>query len=333
MSFEIVASYDIFIDTLVEEIKKQYNASNEYDYVVLLYYIIYDRIVTLIELSKFIYIIDIYEDRYQSALCKLGNLQKSNTLRLLRDRLGIKNSVEISDIVYNYTYFNKYLYCSRTFFMDEFLVDIKSLLDSYEILSSKNKWDYVMIFNYILYEDNLIINRIDNKDNELFSSLSSDTINNFNKLELALNPYMYELIDETYSKEFKWDISENYYVKISKRIDRTILDVALDKAKNEITNNLFSNKPSIAGVEEFYKNKYIRELVNNNTDLDIVDVFNILINECNEVDNKLIDEMNLAELYRQHQCDDIDKQALRDKIRKMKKSYENNKNKFVKGKF
>ena len=329
MAYEVVASYDEFVNKLSRETKAKYNIVNYYDYIVLLYFIIYNKTITLKEIYKFIYTVE--EDNYNISLDKLEKYKKDNTVKHLRNKLGVINIVDISDIVYNYTCFNKYLNCPEVFFMDEFLVDIKTVLDEYEILNYKNRWDYVLIFNYILYEDELSLNR--DKGNELFQSLDANIINDLNKFEIASNPEMYELIDDNYHKGFKWDIRDNYYIKISKIIDKKVLDISFDKAKEEISNNLFGSKVSVVGLAEFYRNKFIYELMNRNKDLNVTHIFEKLINDCKYCDSNLINKMGFGKLYSQYCLNDIDKDLLRDTLNKMKKSSENNKDKFVKGKF
>lgn len=312
----IVINYDEFVQQLNEKFKKKYSLENRADYLIFLTYLIYDRELTLEEYFHYInineknqFLVKLEKDLFQKSKQRQYNILKDNKkeIELFRKQFEVKNNNFIDDFGYNYLKFKKYFLNIECFCAQPFLIDVKNILDNnkFEILNSKNIWDFYLIYDYIVAIDNTNIK--DCKYSE-----------EFNRLSEYFLPKTYEKFDD-YLKNIYYD-KEYYYLKISKNLNKKTMEIVINNIKNDI----FVKKNN-SGLYQFYRDKFVyekyreyKEKGKTNTDF-----LNDLCNKYKETD--FFKSISL--------CEDQDYTTKMSTIKNIIKSYENKKEKFKKGNF
>ena len=312
----IVINYDEFVQQLNEKFKKKYSLENRADYLIFLTYLIYDRELTLEEYFHYInineknqFLVNLEKDLFQKSKQRQYNILKDNKkeIELFRKQFEVKNNNFIDDFGYNYLKFKKYFLNIECFCAQPFLIDVKNILDNnkFEILNSKNIWDFYLIYDYIVAIDNTNIK--DCKYSE-----------EFNRLSEYFLPKTYEKFDD-YLKNIYYD-KEYYYLKISKNLNKKTMEIVINNIKNDI----FVKKNN-SGLYQFYRDKFVyekyreyKEKGKTNTDF-----LNDLCNKYKETD--FFKSISL--------CEDQDYTTKMSTIKNIIKSYENKKEKFKKGNF
>lgn len=333
--YKQLSFYNIFyeeIDRLFNEYCIDKSSSN---FIFFAFYLVFDRVAMQNDIDCILkdkYLSEIYYNDFNMTQQNLSQLLRIEEfqydIKSIRNNLGIKRNDCISNVGNNYNCFYKYLCMFSIFHLDAFLKDIYTLINRYEILSCYNKWDYKLIYNYILFNLSLTYSEscetyqeIDNEvaiSNDLLKYLDDNNLVNFYKGR----DLKFESID-----------SKKLYIELPSFVHKKYFDVIFKDIKLKIEQyygtTFVNNKIQI---ENYYRNKYVYEI---KEEIQLQECeygiyYNIMKRIVENYTDEMISKAGYSKLEEQFRYGYKNNEVYKDLLRSNIKWYENNKNLFVK---
>ncbi|SDP35877.1 hypothetical protein [Clostridium gasigenes] len=330
--YDAVKNYDEFIISLKEELLINFDTISKYDYLVIVHFLIFNDIISPHKLV--LYVSPVYINkcivpfldysRYNHAISKIEKIKENTCLiEHIKEKFNIENCDTIENIIYNYNNFDRYLSCYESLYLEEFLVDIKYILDKYEVLSSSNELDYYTILEYILTDSELSL-KVDSNDYDIAKLWGGK----LQQIKIGLFPSICEVLNDNKKIDYK----NNYYIKINRSIPSRITKKAVFKLIDEINKE---SDEKINALENFYRNKFIYETKTKNKEMKNIDILKNIVSKYEEVEEGLADKVdrNLKLLLNEDNNGIKSYEDINDFLKKAIKSYKRNKDKFFRGNF